>query len=172
VVYVEFLIYKMERKVSLPTLHHYLLFTMCCLFPPSLSPSFPPLSQARLRDRHQELLRKKLFFLKQQQQLTQEEEPGEGTSEDPPLFPSGHQKIDDGKEEKGEGEERAKSSKASDAAGPSEASGGGTDTLIDEDELLRGALEAYKSGSYSPRLVRHGDVDEVGVCMYVCDLRM
>ena len=134
----------------------YCLLFCCC--PPS--PSFLPCSQARLRDRHQELLRKKLFFLKQQQ-LTQEDPTGEGTSDDPPLFPSGHQEDDHGKEEKEE--ERVSSSKTSDGAGPSEGSGGGgADTLIDEDELLRGALEAYKSGGYSPRLVKHGDVDEVG----------
>ena len=116
--------------------------------------------QARLRDKHQELLRKKLFFLKQQQ-LTQE-----GGSEDSPLFPGGSQVEEEESESDGE---RVKS-KAK-GAGPSGKDNltKATDTLIDEDELLRGALEAYEAKGYSPRLIKHGDVDEVrggegGVC--------
>lgn len=95
-----------------------------------------------------------MFFLKQQQ-LTQEEGSGENT----PLFPSGSR--EDVKEEEEEEEEDGKvKSKPSDGAGPSDEAAA-TDTLIDEDELLRGALEAYESKGYSPRLIKHGDVDEV-----------
>lgn len=99
-----------------------------------------------------------MFFLKQQQ-LTQEE----GSSEDPPLFPGGSQEEEEenkGEEEVGE-DERVKSK--AEGAGPSGAvdKATATDTLIDEDELLRGALEAYESKGYSPRLIKHGDVDEV-----------
>ncbi len=87
-----------------------------------------------------------------QQQLDQEE----GASEEQPLFPSGQQ--DEEEEEK----EEVKS-KPSDKAGPSDEASA-TDTLIDEDELLRGALEAYESKGYSPRLIKHGDVNEVRCC--------
>ena len=101
--------------------------------------------QARLRDRHQELLRKKLFFLKQQQ-LTQD-----GVEEGPPLFPSGA-------EEKGKGPEREEGG----TAGPS-----GTveehDILIDEHDLLKRAHEDYESGGYSPKLLKPGDIEEVSL---------
>ncbi len=47
-------------------------------------------------------------------------------------------------------------------AGPSHAGGGEeTDTLIDEDELLRQAYENYEVGKYSPKLIRATDVEEV-----------
>lgn len=110
--------------------------------------------QARLRDKHQELLRKKLFFLKQQQ-LAQEE----GDVEDSPLFPGGS-KEEEEEDEKEEVGEKVKSK--TEGAGPSGADDNTvTDVLIDEEELLRGALEAYVTKGYSPRLIKHGDVDEV-----------
>ena len=112
--------------------------------------------QARLRDKHQELLRKKLFYLKQQQ-LTQ------GGSEAPPLFPAGSDEQGEGsggvevKEEVKEEEEEEE-----DVAGPSGmATGEEPDTLIDEQDLLKRAYEDYESGEYSPKLIKFTDVEEV-----------
>lgn len=104
--------------------------------------------QARLRDKHQELLRKKLFFLKQQQ-LSQD-----GTGEGSPLFPGGTE--EEVAEEQGmqvKVDNRAK-------AGPS-GTGEEADTLIDEDDLLKHAYEDYESGGYSPKLIKFADVEEV-----------
>ena len=136
--------------------------------------------QARLKDNHQELLRKKLFFLKQQQ-LTQG-----GVNDSSPLFPGGLQEEDDEeemeeREEVMEEEEEVVKSKTEGAEVPGGSDvAAATDSLIDEDELLRGALATYTAGRYSPRLIRHGDVAEVwagsgekggggGVCVWqVC----
>ena len=109
--------------------------------------------QARLRDRHQELLKRKLFFLKQQQ-LSSEDKDRESS----PLFPGGTE--GDG----GESEETVKSKRDDDdgtTPGPSGTAGEEPDTLIDEDDLLKRAYEDYESGAYSPKLLKVADVEEV-----------
>ena len=110
--------------------------------------------QARLRDRHQDLLKRKLAFLKQQQLSGDRDE-------DSPLFPAGAGEGEGAavkvKEEEEEEEEEGET-----VAGPS-GTGEEPDTLIDEDDLLRRAYEDYESGGYSPKLLKFADVEEVGV---------
>ena len=120
--------------------------TSCCVF------------QARLRDRHQELLKRKLFFLKQQQLSS-----GDRDVDDPPLFPAGGEAGEKEEEAEGEGArdlEKGVADRDGGEAGPSGTSEE-QDTLIDEDDLLRRAYEDYESGAYSPRLLKFTDVDEV-----------
>lgn len=102
------------------------------------------MARARLRDKHQELLRKKLFSLKQQQ-LSQD-----GDSEVPALFPAGEESGDEETKEVNIGK-----------PGPSGTGGAEEpDTLIDEDDLLKRAYEDYETGGYSPKLVKLADVEE------------
>lgn len=108
--------------------------------------------QARLRDKHQELLRKKLFFLKQQQLSL------DGTDEGPALFPGGTEEK--GEESGGDGDRGLQEGEdASTKAGPSRTTEE-ADTLIDEDDLLKCAYEDYGNGGYSPKLIKAADVDE------------
>lgn len=84
-----------------------------------------------------------------QQQLTQDGD----EEEESPLFPAGTS-GQEGAEENEDGQTvEAK-------AGPS-GTGEEPDTLIDEDDLLKRAYENYESGSYSPKLVKFADVEEV-----------
>ena len=119
---------------------------------------FVLLAQARLRDRHQELLKRKLLFLKQQQLSS-----GDRDAEDPPLFPAGAETGDGGGEGTGEVVKVKEEGEEGTTAGPS-GTGEEQDTLIDEDDLLRRAYEDYETGGYSPKLLKFTDVEEV--CEY------
>lgn len=95
-------------------------------------------------------MRKKLFFLKQQQLSV------DGASDELPLFPGGA--------DEGEGGEESKEAKEIDEGKPGPSGTGKgeeADTLIDEQDLLRRAHEDYETGSYSPKLIKFADVEEV-----------
>ena len=95
--------------------------------------------QARLRDNHEELLRKK---------LNQQQNDG-SSKDDKGVEPEAGPSIE---------EEKAGPSGTGGARKGEEA-----DTLIDEHDLLKHAYEDYETGGYSPKLIKLTDVEEVSV---------
>jgi hypothetical protein len=101
------------------------------------------MARARLRDKHQAMLQKKLYQLKQEQM-----EELEG------MLHSGDQEEVDTPEEEDEEEDRP---------GPSGTRDGGgmePDSVLDEEDILQIAYDDYEKGCYSPKLLRMVDVEE------------
>ncbi|KAL5482225.1 hypothetical protein EMCRGX_G022522 [Ephydatia muelleri] len=138
------------------------------------------MARARLRDKHQAMLRKKLF------QLKQEQAEAEGVVSTP-LFPITAESVtpsaegapppeqttlpvasEEGKSPLAPGEEETPAvtrehspqlDPSADQPGPSAgtATEEGTDVLIAEEDLLQQAYEDYEAGKYSPRLLKPSD---------------
>ncbi|XP_029772280.1 cactin, partial [Suricata suricatta] len=109
------------------------------------------MARARLRERHQDVLRQKLYKLKQEQGVESEplfpilkqEPPAPGPSlepEDPAPTPPGPSS------EGGSGEPEAE------GAAPAEGEADGEAVLMEED-LIQQSLDDYDAGKYSPRLL-------------------
>ncbi|XP_044899541.1 cactin isoform X2 [Felis catus] len=110
------------------------------------------MARARLRERHQDVLRQKLYKLKQEQGVESEplfpilkqEPPSPGHSlepEDPAPTPPGPSSS-----EGGSGEPEAE------GAAPAEGEADGEAVLMEED-LIQQSLDDYDAGKYSPRLL-------------------
>ncbi|XP_045347424.1 cactin isoform X1 [Leopardus geoffroyi] len=110
------------------------------------------MARARLRERHQDVLRQKLYKLKQEQGVESEplfpilkqEPPSPGHSlepEDPAPTPPGPSSS-----EGGSGEPEAE------GAAPAEGEADGEAVLMEED-LIQQSLDDYDAGRYSPRLL-------------------
>ncbi|XP_066551443.1 splicing factor Cactin [Amia ocellicauda] len=115
------------------------------------------MARARLRERHQDVLRQKLYKLKQEQGVESE-----------PLFPIAKQEPpspqpvtgDDGAgagEGGAAGVEDAAAASSSSTAGAAEGEGGeggsGGEAVLTEEDLAQQSLAEYDSGRYSPRLL-------------------
>ncbi|KAL8177684.1 UNVERIFIED_CONTAM: hypothetical protein K2H54_016298 [Gekko kuhli] len=108
------------------------------------------MARARLRERHQDVLRQKLYKLKQEQGVESE-----------PLFPIIKKEptspVAGGSSSRAEAEESAPpqagpSSAGGEAEGETKAEGEGEAVLMEED-LIQQSLDDYDAGKYSPRLL-------------------
>ncbi|XP_031563936.1 cactin-like [Actinia tenebrosa] len=123
------------------------------------------MAKARLRERHQRMLREKLMQLRQEKSTmgnssatASSESESESEKEEPPKEdqrkqdePSTSTSWRDEPEE----QETAVEDEAEDEAGE-EASG----SLFTEEELLEESYAAFEAGNYSPKLIKITDVDE------------
>lgn len=114
------------------------------------------MARARLRERHQDVLRQKLYKLKQEQGvesqplfpiLRPEPEPSPSLEpEEPAPSPPGPSLAEGGPAEPQPGAEGAE------GAGDADADGDGEAVLMEED-LIQQSLDDYDAGRYSPRLL-------------------
>ncbi|XP_065911758.1 splicing factor Cactin-like isoform X2 [Dysidea avara] len=103
------------------------------------------MARARLRDRHQAMLRKKLFQLKVEEAAT-----SSSSATGDPLFPIAATE--------GTGESEIS---ASDKPGPSGTTTEGADDvdmILNEEEILKKAYDSYTEGCYSPKLLKLADI--------------
>ncbi|KAG0426137.1 hypothetical protein HPB47_026741, partial [Ixodes persulcatus] len=160
----------LDVREYLPCLFAYLLILLLPYWETLLSRLKAYMARARLRERHQENLRRKLFQLKQEQGVdsgplfpcVKKESPsrpdGEGS---PQPGPSGSQ-PGEASEVKEEPSERPASSAASTAEGEEEEEeskeGEAEEPAVVNDPIAK-SEEDYRSGGYSPVLVRNEDLE-------------
>ncbi|XP_031416097.1 cactin [Clupea harengus] len=144
------------------------------------------MARARLRERHQEVLRQKLYKLKQEQGVESEplfpiikeeqedqEMPG-GSAEAGPsrsAQPGASEEAEDkgasrahGDESEKEAEDEPSSSSAAEGAGQAKegegegGEGGATESVLTEDDLIQQSQAEYDSGRYSPALMTNSEL--------------
>lgn len=137
------------------------------------------MAKTRLRERHQEVLRRKLFKLKQEQGITsnalfpsgtqRESTPtsGRGT----PISGRGTPTIKKSENETAtENEEIELKTEASVMPGPSAAEVSSDvdsdDAVITEEDIEDQNVTDYKAGCYSPKLFSPGDIDDIDAVIY------
>ncbi|KAJ8274155.1 hypothetical protein COCON_G00087800 [Conger conger] len=132
------------------------------------------MARARLRERHQDVLRQKLYKLKQEQGVESEplfpiikeepdaeeaataaDEPNEeeaGPSSSSPPGTSRRQEEEEDEEGGGEGEKTKEGEKGEEEAEQEEGEGG-AEAVLTEEDLIQQSQAEYDSGRYSPRLL-------------------
>ncbi|XP_062380042.1 splicing factor Cactin [Sardina pilchardus] len=136
------------------------------------------MARARLRERHQEVLRQKLYKLKQEQgveseplfpiikeepedQEMQEDQPAASAEAGPSRSPDDDQEGDKGapRSEK-EGEDGPSTSKeGGEGEGEGEGEEGGvTESVLTEDDLIQQSQAEYDSGRYSPTMLQSNEL--------------
>ncbi|XP_064424401.1 splicing factor Cactin isoform X2 [Latimeria chalumnae] len=120
------------------------------------------MAKARLRERHQDVLRQKLYKLKQEQGVESEplfpilkkepSSPGNSKAEEESEDGAGPSASDASKQQQKEPEGEPEK-----AENEEEGEGDGEAVLLEED-LIRQSLDDYDSGRYSPRLLKPQDL--------------
>ncbi|KAM4887693.1 splicing factor Cactin [Thomomys bottae] len=115
------------------------------------------MARARLRERHQDVLRQKLYKLKQEQGVESEPlfpilkqepaSPGQSLEPEDPTAPSSPGPSAEGTAEP------AEDGAAAAAAGAGEAEGEEGEAVLMEEDLIQQSLDDYDAGRYSPRLL-------------------
>ncbi|XP_036410005.1 cactin [Megalops cyprinoides] len=138
------------------------------------------MARARLRERHQAVLRQKLYKLKQEQGVESEplfpiikEEPpaerpvtsaeGDGepapSSSSPSAANQGQEGEGEGPGQKGEGDGDGDGEGEEEEEGEGEEGGaGGAEAVLTEEDLIQQSQAEYDSGRYSPRLLQPSDL--------------
>ena len=105
------------------------------------------MAKARLRDRHQDILRNKLELLKQEQELNikkeEEDDPEAGPSD---VGPSGSRKIEATDENSGDSKSQPATEQTQDEGNF-------------EDEILNECFELYRKGDYEPKYISEKDLE-------------
>ncbi|XP_075467391.1 splicing factor Cactin [Ascaphus truei] len=110
------------------------------------------MAKARLRERHQDVLRQKLFKLKQEQGVESE-----------PLFPIMKQELESPShrpdpEEPASEQPGSSTAAASEGAPEGEVKAEGGESVLLEEDLIQQSLDDYDAGKYSPKLLTNQEL--------------